>query len=78
MLQFVLFTHRQLSLQELRHALAVTDKIHDEFPCSGKSFEEELIHGIDQRVIHCGGIFLEIKRVYGTCLYGIASLRHSG
>jgi hypothetical protein len=78
MLQFALFTYRPLRMQELRHALAIPDKIDEEFPFSDKSFEEELIQGLDSRVIHCAGNFLDIKRVHGTPLYSIFSSKHFG
>ncbi|KAF8542374.1 hypothetical protein BDD12DRAFT_876727 [Trichophaea hybrida] len=61
MFRFVLFTYRPLRLAELRHALAIPDDPDAEFLTSKESFEEDLIHGIDKRVVHCGGNFLEIK-----------------
>ncbi|KAF8538316.1 hypothetical protein BDD12DRAFT_794098, partial [Trichophaea hybrida] len=61
MFRFVLFTYRPLRLAELRHALAIPDNPDVEFLTSDESFEEDLIHGIDKRVVHCGGNFLEIK-----------------
>ncbi|KAF8535193.1 hypothetical protein BDD12DRAFT_753344, partial [Trichophaea hybrida] len=61
MFRFVLFMYRPLRLQELRHALAIPDDADTEFLTSDESFEEDLIHGIDKRVVHCGGNFLEIK-----------------
>jgi hypothetical protein len=70
MLQFVLFTCRPLRLEELRQALAIPGGINAEFPCSDELFEDGLIHGIERRIIHCTGNFLEIKRVHGTPLYG--------
>jgi hypothetical protein len=76
MLQFVLFAHRPLKIQELRHALAIPDKIEAEFPCSEESFKEGLIQGIGKRIIHCTGNFLEIKRVDGTPLNSIVSSGH--
>jgi hypothetical protein len=68
-LQFVLFTCRPLRLEELRHALAIPHDIEAEFHCSNEFFEDGLIHGIDKRIVHCAGNFLEIKRVHGTPLY---------
>jgi energy-coupling factor transporter ATP-binding protein EcfA2 len=76
MLQFVLFARRPLRLEELRHALAIPDKVDAEFSCSEKSFEEELIEGIDKRIIQCSGNFLDIKVVHGTPLYGIILSGH--
>ncbi|KAF8538262.1 hypothetical protein BDD12DRAFT_649380, partial [Trichophaea hybrida] len=61
MFRLVLFANRPLRLAELHHALAIPDDPNAEFSPSDDSFEEDLIHGIDNRVIHCGGNFLEIK-----------------
>jgi hypothetical protein len=69
MLQFVLFASRPLRLEELRHALASPPEIDAEFPCSDALFEDELIQGINKRIVHCTGNFLEIKRVHGTPLH---------
>jgi hypothetical protein len=74
--QLVPFTFRPLRLQELGHALAISGEIDAEFPCSDESFEGELIDGIDRRIIHCTGNFLEIKNVNGIRLYGIISWKH--
>jgi hypothetical protein len=63
MLQFVLFTFRPLRLEELRQALAIPDSPDVSFSCSDESFEEDLIIGIDKRVISCACNFLEIKGV---------------
>jgi hypothetical protein len=78
MLQFVLFAHRPLRMQELRHALAIPDKTEAEFTCSEESFKEGLIQGIGKRIIHCTGNFLEIKRVDGTLLNSIDSSGQCG
>jgi hypothetical protein len=67
-LRFVLFTHRPLRLEELRHALAIPHEIDAEFPCSDESFEERLIEGIGKRVIQCAGNFLDIIKAYGNIL----------
>jgi hypothetical protein len=66
MFRLVLFASRPLRLAELQHALAIPDDLNTEFSPSDRSFEKQLIHGIDKRVIHCGGNFLEIKGVDGT------------
>jgi hypothetical protein len=66
MFQLVLFACRQLTLAEFRHALAIPDDILAEFSPLDKSFENELIYGIDRRIIHCGGNFLEVKEVSGN------------
>jgi hypothetical protein len=78
MLQLVLFTYRPLSPQELTHALAIPDEIDVEFLCSDESFEEGLISGIDKRIIHCAGNFLDIKRVYGTPPYYTVPWKYFG
>ena len=61
MLLFVLFAFRPLRLDELRQALAIRENHDGTFSCSDKSFEGELIHGIEKRIISCAGNFLEIK-----------------
>ena len=66
MFQFVLFTYRPLRLAELNHALAIIDDPDAEFITSDESFERDLIHGIDKRVVYCGGNLLEIKGLDGT------------
>jgi hypothetical protein len=57
MFRLVLFAYRPLRLEELRQALAITDDLSIEFSPSDESFEDELILGFKQRVIHCGGNF---------------------
>jgi hypothetical protein len=66
MLQFVLFAYRPLRLEELRQALVIRDSLDATFSCSDESFEGELIHGIEKRIISCAGNFLEIKGSHGT------------
>jgi hypothetical protein len=66
MLQFVQFAFRPLRLEELRQALAIRDSLDAVFCCSDKQFEEDLIHGIERRIISCAGNFLEIKGVHGS------------
>jgi hypothetical protein len=66
MLQFVLFAFRPLRLEELRQALAIRESLDVTFSCSDESFEGELIHGIEKRIISCAGNFLEIKGSHGT------------
>jgi hypothetical protein len=75
MFRLVLFAHRPLGLEELRQALAITDDL-GEFSPSDESFEDELILGFKQSIIHCGGNFLEIKGTppeepYWNCLANI-------
>jgi len=67
MFRLVLFTNRPLRLAELHHALAIPDDPDAEFSSSDELFEKDLIHGIEKRIIHCGGNFLEIKGLHGTC-----------
>jgi hypothetical protein len=64
--RFVLFTYRPLRLAELNHALAIPDDPDAEFLTSDESFEGDLIHGIDKRIVYCGGNLLEIKGLDGT------------
>ena len=61
MLQLVLFAFRPLRLEELRHALAIRGSIEATYSCSDESFEGDLIHGIEKRIISCSGNLLEIK-----------------
>ena len=61
MLQLVLFAYRPLGLDELKHALAIQVNLDSEFPCCDESFQRDLIHGIEKRIISCTGNFLEIK-----------------
>jgi hypothetical protein len=66
MLQLVLFAYRPLHIAELQHALAIPDDLDAQFSLSDNTFEDELIVGIEKRIIHCGGNFLEVKGVHGT------------
>jgi hypothetical protein len=70
MLQLVIVAYRPLRLEELRHALAIQDSLDTALPCSDESFEEELIHDIESRILSCAGGFLEIKGDHGTSLPG--------
>jgi NACHT domain len=78
MFQLALFAYRPLSVAEFQHALAIPNDPSVEFIPSHESFEDELIWGIDKRVIHCGGNFLEIKGLRGpspqTILLGLIYL----
>jgi hypothetical protein len=64
MFQFVLFARRPLTDAELLHALGIPDKPDAEFTPSDKYFQKRIPS--QQRIIHCGGNFLEIKRHLGT------------
>ncbi|KAF8543474.1 hypothetical protein BDD12DRAFT_726228, partial [Trichophaea hybrida] len=64
MFELVLFARRPLTVTELQHALAVRNDT-TEFP-TDKSFRENLIEGIEKRIIHCGGNLLEIKDSNGN------------
>jgi hypothetical protein len=66
MFQLVLFACRQLTLAEFQHALAIPDGILAEFSPLDEFLENQLILGIDRRIIHCGGNFLEVKEVSGN------------
>lgn len=70
MFQIVLFAYRPLQVAELQHALAIPDDLDAQFLTSDKTFENELIMLIENRIIHCGGNFLEIKGNNGAYLFG--------
>ena len=61
MLQLVLFAYRPLGIDELNQALAIQGNLDSEFSCCDESFQRDLIHGIEKRIISCAGNFLEIK-----------------
>ncbi|KAL2812048.1 ankyrin repeat-containing domain protein [Aspergillus granulosus] len=61
MFQLVLFAERSLTIAEIQHLLAMEAILEDELDITEESFEDELIQGMETRVIHCGGNFLEIK-----------------
>jgi hypothetical protein len=64
--RFVLFAYRPLSLAELQQALAIEDDPDGEFTFSDELFNTKLIYGMDKRIVHCGGNFLEIRGHSGT------------
>ena len=64
MFQFVLFGRRPLTVDELLHALGIPDNPNTEFTPSDKSFQERIPS--NQRIIYCGGNFLEIKPYHGA------------
>jgi hypothetical protein len=68
MFRLILFTNRPLRLAELHHALAIPDDLDAEFSSSEESFEKDLIYGIEKRIVHCGGNFLEIRGLQSTFL----------
>ena len=61
MFQFVLFAYRPLGLEELRQALAIPGNLESEFSLSDQSFQRNLIHGIEKRIVSCADNFLEVK-----------------
>ena len=68
MFQFVLFGRRPLAVDELLHALGIPDNPNTEFTPSDESFQKRIPSR--QRIISCGGNFLEIKLYHGigiTC-----------
>jgi ankyrin repeat domain-containing protein 50 len=74
MFQLALFARRPLTVAEFQHALAIEDDPNAEFvPSDYESFEDELIEGIDKRIIQCGGNFLEIKGFDGTFSKNLAA-----
>lgn len=64
MFYFILFGKRPLAVSELLHALGIPDNPHAEFEPLDNSFRRRIPH--DQRIIHCGGNFLEIQSYHGT------------
>jgi len=66
MFRLALYTIRPLRLAEFHQALTIPDGIHTEFSPSDESFGDELIQGINKRIIHCTGNFIEIKGASGT------------
>ncbi|KAI9771315.1 MAG: hypothetical protein M1840_002285 [Geoglossum simile] len=77
MIRFVLFVRRPLAVDELRHALGIPDNPDTEYTPSDEDFQRSIpakpgeSHEIDpmvQRIIHCGGNFLETKGDHGTVM----------
>jgi hypothetical protein len=84
MFRFVLFARRPLTVAELRHTLGIQDNPDIEFTLSDEDFQSRIpaqptpppnavevhrrIDPMEQRIIHCGGNFLEIKQSHGTCI----------
>ena len=66
MLQLVFYAFRPLRLEELRQALAMRASVDTTLSCSDESFEGELIHGIEERIISCAGSLLGINGSDGT------------
>jgi hypothetical protein len=65
-LQLALFAYRPLRFGEFTQALAIRDSLDSAFSYSDESFEGDLIHGIEKRIISCAGNFLEIRGDHGT------------
>lgn len=64
MFQFVFFTRRPLTIDELLHALGIPDDPNTEFIPSYESFQKRIPD--ERRIISGGGNFLEIKLYHGT------------
>jgi len=60
MIRIVLSTHRHLRVAEIHHALAIPDDPDVEFSPTDESFQNNLVLGIENHIIHCGGNFLNI------------------
>lgn len=60
MFQFVLFVYRPLTVSELLHTLGIRDNLDTP---SDESFKKRIPP--EQRIIHCGGNFLEIREHHG-------------
>jgi hypothetical protein len=69
--RFVLFAYRPLRLTELRDAFAIPGDLDVEFLLNDELFEKKLIGNFDERLIVCGGNFLETKDVQGTAFPGV-------
>ncbi|OCL00089.1 putative kinesin [Cenococcum geophilum 1.58] len=65
MFRFVLFARRPLTVDELRHALIIPDNLDTTFTPSDNSVQEDILPS-KQRIIYCGGNFLEIKYNHGS------------
>ncbi|KAF8536357.1 hypothetical protein BDD12DRAFT_663390, partial [Trichophaea hybrida] len=65
MFRLVLLAYRPLTVTEFRDALAIPDDLQVKF-IPDESFGDELIQGINKRIIHCGGNLLEIKDFFGN------------
>jgi hypothetical protein len=66
MFRLVLFACQPLTIDELRHALAIPDDLDDEFTLCDEHFQKCIPDVIERRIIHCAGNLLEIKRFQGT------------
>ncbi|KAF2175452.1 hypothetical protein K469DRAFT_765097 [Zopfia rhizophila CBS 207.26] len=64
MLQFVLFGRRPLIVDELLHTLAIPDNPNTKYTPFDDSFQKLI--PFEQRIISCGGNFLEIKTYLGN------------
>ena len=64
MFRFVLFASRPLTVDELLHALGAYDDPNGKFVLSDDVFQRRT--PLEQRIVDCGGNFLEIKPYQGT------------
>jgi hypothetical protein len=62
--RFLLFGRRPLTVDELLHALGISDNPDTQFTLSDDSFQRRIPS--EPRIISCGGNFLEIKQHLGT------------
>ncbi|KNB04568.1 hypothetical protein FOXG_06629 [Fusarium oxysporum f. sp. lycopersici 4287] len=62
--RFVLFAKRPLAVDELLHALGIPNNPDTQFTPSNDSFRKRIPS--EQRIVSCGGNFLEIKGRHGT------------
>ncbi|CCX34372.1 Similar to Vegetative incompatibility protein HET-E-1; acc. no. Q00808 [Pyronema omphalodes CBS 100304] len=60
----VLAANRLFSVDELQHSLAVSTDVEEEdkFTPSVKFLTDQLIEGIEKRIIHCCGNLIEVKK----------------
>ncbi|KAF8248519.1 hypothetical protein K440DRAFT_679792, partial [Wilcoxina mikolae CBS 423.85] len=77
MFELVLFARRPLRVLELQHALAVSDIPTISWsPPSENSFRDNLIVGIEKRIVHCGGNLLECKGHEGNLPQPVIQVMH--
>jgi len=62
MFELVLFACRSLRVYELQHALAIVDELDISWIVpSQQTFEDNLIVGMEKRILHCGRNLLKRK-----------------
>lgn len=69
MFQLVLFARRPFTIIEFQHALSIADCTSTELIPSDESFRDNLIHGLERRIIHCCHNLLEVRGYHGMILF---------